>query len=47
MTRISWKQTKKKFGRLKKKRQYKRLSQGKPMNRNISNPKTRREDKNE
>ena len=46
MSRITWKQNKKKFGYLKKKRQHKKLVQGNPMNRNVSNPKTRREDKN-
>jgi hypothetical protein len=43
LSRITWKQNSKKFGRLKSKRQYKKLSQGKPMNRNVINPKTRSE----
>jgi hypothetical protein len=44
-SRINWKQSRKKFGWLKSKRQHKKLNEGKPMNRNVSNPKTRSEDK--
>ena len=43
MSRITWKQNKKKFGKLKQKRQHKKLNEGKPMNRNVINPKTRGE----
>ena len=41
MSRITWKQNQKKFGKLKSKRQHKKLNEGKPMQRNTTNPKTR------
>ena len=45
MTRVEWKRFQKKFGKEKKKRQRKYLTEGKPLKRGIDNPKTRRESK--
>jgi hypothetical protein len=44
-SRLEWKKYNKKFGKLKKKRQYKHLFKGQPKNRQAINPKTRRQDK--
>lgn len=45
MSRLIWKQNRKKFGKLKQKRQHKKLNEGKSMNRNVSNPQTRAENR--
>ena len=45
LTRNNWKRSQKKFGKLKKKRQRKYLTEGKAMKRGIDHPKTRRESK--